>query len=374
MFEEINLNDIYKIILSAPKKDSKYIKGTGKRIVIKDEEIIQFELFTPKQAFHFNVKFVELNNFLEDTFTSYFTQAEIHTTNYVYRFRITSKGRLLSNKKKNDQKLVVLSNNKKKEYLIEEGMIVEPLIDLGVMTKDGKVVKAYYDKFKQINRFLQIIEDVLEEEKKDSLNIIDFGCGKSYLTFIVYYYLTFVKKIKVNMIGLDLKEDVIKKCNEIRDKYHYKNLNFEIGDISLYKPKEYIDMIITLHACDTATDFAMYHAIMLKTKYLLSVPCCQHEINLQLNKNSNELITKYGLVKDRFSAILTDSIRCNLLEYVGYDVKMIEFIDFAQTPKNILIRAIKKTDNKNNKSLELVEKTLNEYNIHQTLHKLLIKD
>lgn len=373
MFNEIDLTKLNRVIFSDPKKDSKYKKGKGIRIQIKNNEVIQFELFTDKQAFHYNVSFDELINFLTDTFNTYFNQAEIETEGYTYRFKMTSKGHLLSNKKKNSASIITLSNNRKKDYLIEEGMIVEPLIDLGVMTKEGKVVKAYFDKFKQINRFLSIIEDVLKDEKKDHLNIIDFGCGKSYLTFIVYYYLTFVKKIKVNMIGLDLKDDVIKKCNQIRDKYNYQNLNFEIGDISLYQPKEYVDMIITLHACDTATDFAMYHAIMLKTKYLLSVPCCQHEINLQMKKNTMPLVSKYGLVKDRMCAILTDSIRANLLEYCGYDVSMIEFIDFAQTPKNILIRAIKKSDEFNMDSLTLVEDALKDYNIHQTLHDLLFK-
>ncbi|MCR5786857.1 MAG: SAM-dependent methyltransferase [Acholeplasmatales bacterium] len=296
------------------------------------------------------------------------------TQDYTYGYRMTSKGHLLTNKKKNNESFVVLNNNKEKTYLLSEGMIIPPLIDLGVMTKEGKVVKAYYDKFKQINRFLSIIEDALKDFNKDSINIIDFGCGKSYLTFIVYYYLTYVKKIKAVMTGLDLKEDVIKHCNEIAKKYNYENLSFEIGDISLYQPKEYCDMIITLHACDTATDFAMYHAIMLKTKYLLSVPCCQHEINLQLDKSSDPLITKYGLVKDRLGAIITDSIRANILEYEGYDVSMIEFIDFAQTPKNILIRAIKKNENKKEESLKLVEDTLKKYNIHQTLYDLITKN
>jgi hypothetical protein len=373
MFNEIDLTKLNRVIFSDPKKDSKYKKGKGVRIQIKNNEVIQFELFTDKQAFHYNVSFDELINFLTDTFNTYFNQAEIETEGYTYRYKMTSKGHLLSNKKKNSASIITLSNNRKKDYLIEEGMIVEPLIDLGVMTKEGKVVKAYFDKFKQINRFLSIIEDVLKDLKKDHLNIIDFGCGKSYLTFIVYYYLTFVKKIKVNMIGLDLKDDVIKKCNQIRDKYNYQNLNFEIGDISLYQPKEYVDMIITLHACDTATDFAMYHAIMLKTKYLLSVPCCQHEINLQMKKNTMPLVSKYGLVKDRMCAILTDSIRANLLEYCGYDVSMIEFIDFTQTPKNILIRAIKKSDEFNMDSLKLVEDALKDYNIHQTLYDLLFK-
>jgi hypothetical protein len=373
MFENINLSLVYKIILSAPKKDSKYIKGNAKRILLNDKEVMQFELFTKTQAFHFNIEFSKLSNYLEDTFVNYFTQASIMTNEYVYGFRMTSKGHLLTNKKKASEKFVVLNNNKEKTYLLSEGMIIEPLIDLGVMTRDGKVVKAYFDKFKQINRFLSIIDDTLKDFDKDNINIIDFGCGKSYLTFIVYYYLTFVKKIKATMTGLDLKEDVIKHCNEIAKKYNYQNLKFEIGDISLYKPKEYCDMIITLHACDTATDFAMYHAIMLNTKYLLSVPCCQHEINLQLNKISEPLISKYGLVKDRFAAILTDSIRANILEYEGYDVSMIEFIDFAQTPKNILIRAIK-NNKKNDESLKLVEDTLNKYNIHQTLYDLIKKN
>jgi len=372
-FNDIDLININKVIFSDPKKDSKYKKGKGYRIKIKDKELIQFELFTDKQAFHFNVSFDDLLSFLNETFCASFNQAEIETSGYTYRYRLTSKGHLLSNKKKNTVSLVTLSNNREKTYLIEEGMIVEPLIDLGVMTKEGKVVKAYYDKFKQINRFLSIIDDTLKGEDKEELNIIDFGCGKSYLTFIVYYYLTFVKKKKVHMIGLDLKEDVIKKCNQIRDKYKYQNLNFEIGDISLYKPKTHVDMIITLHACDTATDFAMYHAIMLKTKYLLSVPCCQHEINLQMKKDTLGLISKYGLLKDRMCAIITDSIRANLLEYCGYDVSMIEFIDFAQTPKNILIRAVKKSDTPNMKSLKLVEDALKEYNISQTLYNLLFK-
>ncbi len=374
MFDNVNLNDVYKIILSAPKKTSKYNKGVAKRINVSGKEVMQFELFTDKQAFHFNVDFNELDSYLENTFNTYFTQAQVMTQDYTYGYRMTSKGHLLTNKKKNNESFVVLNNNKEKTYLLSEGMIIPPLIDLGVMTKEGKVVKAYYDKFKQINRFLSIIEDALKDFNKDSINIIDFGCGKSYLTFIVYYYLTYVKKIKAVMTGLDLKEDVIKHCNEIAKKYNYENLSFEIGDISLYQPKEYCDMIITLHACDTATDFAMYHAIMLKTKYLLSVPCCQHEINLQLDKSSDPLITKYGLVKDRLGAIITDSIRANILEYEGYDVSMIEFIDFAQTPKNILIRAIKKNENKKEESLKLVEDTLKKYNIHQTLYDLITKN
>ncbi len=372
MIEDILIGEIYKVNFSLPRKDSKYIKGKGKRIKIKDSEVIQFEFYTDKQAFHYNVEFNSLKNFIEEYFSLYFMQAEVVTSKTIYSFKETKKGKILTNKRQNDMNFVVLENNKKKEYLIEEGSIVPPLIDLGVMTSEGKVVKAYFDKYKQINRFLSIIEDTIKNETKTELNIIDFGCGKSYLTFIVYYYLTFIKKIKVNMIGLDLKSDVIKKCNEIRDKYNYTNLNFLEGNVEQFKAKDNIDMIITLHACDTATDYALFHAINLNCKYILSVPCCQHEINNQLKKESFKLINKYGLVKDRFSAILTDSIRCNLLEYKGYAVSMLEFVDFAQTPKNILIRAIK-TNRKNEESLKLVQDTLKMYNIEQTLYNL-IKD
>ncbi len=370
MIENVNVNDIYKVVFSLPRKESKYIKGKGKRIIIKDKELIQFEFNTDKQAFHYNVEFESLSCFIEMNFKDYFLQVEIETKTTIYSFKESKKGKILTNKRQNNMNFVVLENNRKKEYLIEEGTIVPPLIDLGVMNDEGKVVKAYTDKYKQINRFLSIIEDTLKNEKKDELNIIDFGCGKSYLTFIVYYYLTYIKKIKVNMIGLDLKSDVIKKCNQIRDKYNYTNLNFLEGNVENYKANNNIDMIITLHACDTATDFALFHAINLNCKYILSVPCCQHEINNQLNKDSFKLITKYGLVKDRFSAILTDSIRCNLLEYKGYSVQMLEFVDFEQTPKNILIRAIK-TNRKNEEALTLVRDTLKTYNITQTLYKLI---
>lgn len=370
MLENINLSDVYRVIFSLPRKESKYLKAKGKRITIKDKELIQFEFNTDKQAFHHNVSIELLKEFIESNFKDYFLQLEIETKSTIYSFKESKKGKLLSNKRQNNMNFVVLENNKKKEYLIEEGTIVPPLIDLGVMTEDGRVVKAYFDKYKQINRFLSIIEDTLKQESKTELNIIDFGCGKSYLTFIVYYYLTYIKQIKVNMIGLDLKSDVIKKCNEIRDKYNYTNLNFLEGNVENYKPNSDIDMIITLHACDTATDYALFHAIKLNSKYILSVPCCQHEINNQLNKETFKLVTKYGLVKDRFSAILTDSIRCNLLEYKGYLVSMLEFVDFAQTPKNILIRAIK-TNRKNEEALKLVEDTLKNYNIKQTLYELI---
>lgn len=239
------------------------------------------------------------------------------------------------------------------------------------MSEDGKIFKSHYDKYKQINKFLEIIDSTIGYEEE--LNIIDFGCGKSYLTFILYYYLVNIKNIKANIIGLDLKEDVIKKCNEIRDKYGYSGLKFEMGDISFYKPQNKVDMIITLHACDTATDKALYHAIKLKCKYILSVPCCQHQINSELTKDVFPLMNKYGLIKERFSSLLTDSIRANILEYYGYKVNVMEFIDFIHSPKNILIKGVLTSNKPNEKLKKDIDDLLNEYHISQALYDMCFK-
>lgn len=373
MLENIEIKNIIRGTISNPRNNSKYIKGYIRPVEIKGNSMMQIELFTKTQSFAHNYNYDEFSEIINTIMLDSFFQLNIITNKYNYSFKYTKKNHLLSNKIKNKEikTLLNVSHNKQKKYILNDGNIIPPLVDLGVMTQDGKIVPSYYDKYRQINRFLEIIDDTIKAFKEQELNIIDFGCEKSYLTFIVYYYLVNIKNIKTNIVGLDLKADVIKKCNEIAKNYGYNSLNFEIGDISLYKPHFRVDLIITLHACDVATDYAMYHAIKLHSKYLLSVPCCQHEINNQIKKSSS-FLASYGIVKERMSALLTDTIRAKLLEYSGYNVDILEFVDFDASPKNLLVRA-KYTGNSNAKALDEVKQILDEFTIDQTLYKLLFK-
>ena len=373
MLENIEIKNIIRGTISNPRNNSKYVKGYIRPVEIKGNSMMQIELFTKTQSFAHNYNYDEFSEIINTIMLDSFFQLNIITNEYNYSFKYTKKNHLLSNKIKNKEikTLLNVSHNKQKKYILNDGNIIPPLVDLGVMTQDGKIVPSYYDKYRQINRFLEIIDDTIKAFKEQELNIIDFGCGKSYLTFIVYYYLVNIKNIKTNIVGLDLKADVIKKCNEIAKNYGYNSLNFEIGDISLYKPHFRVDLIITLHACDVATDYAMYHAIKLHSKYLLSVPCCQHEINNQIKKSSS-FLASYGIVKERMSALLTDTIRAKLLEYSGYNVDILEFVDFDASPKNLLVRA-KYTGNSNAKALDEVKQILDEFTIDQTLYKLLFK-
>lgn len=373
-FNSIFENDIIKLVISQPiDKDSEYKKITVSRM----PKFYQLAKFTQKQVFHENIAFDKIASRcaeLCDGFQQVFARSadkEIHV-------KISSKGKLSVKEKalKGDTVSAVNEHNRRKQYLLPEGSVIAPLVDMGIFTKDGKVVQSMYDKYKQINRFIEIIDDSIRQQDYKKLNIIDFGCGKSYLTFIVYYYLTEVKKIDATIIGLDLKKDVIEKCNIAAEKYGYKNLRFELGDINGYNCPFDVDMVITLHACDTATDFALYNAINWGAKMIFSVPCCQHELNKQMTAENLSILNRYGIVQERFAALLTDSIRGNLLEYCGYKTQIMEFIDLAHTPKNLLIRAVKKqSESKKSKEKVLteIETAIKEFNVQPTLYKLILK-
>ncbi len=371
-FNRIFDNDIIKLVISQPlEKDTEYKKITVSRM----PKFYQIAKFTEKQVFHENISFDKIAERcaeLSDGFQQFFargTGSEMH-------IKISPDGKISLKEKalKGNLNSAVSNHNRQKQYLLPEGQIIEPLVDMGIFTKDGKVVQSMYDKYKQINRFIEIIDDSIRQQNLNKLNIIDFGCGKSYLTFIVYYFLTEVKKIDTTIIGLDLKKDVIEKCNKAAEKYGYDNLHFELGDINGYNCPFDVDIVITLHACDTATDFALYNAINWNAKMIFSVPCCQHELNSQISAEKLSILTRYGIIQERFSALLTDSIRGNLLEYCGYRTQLLEFVDLSHTPKNILIRAVKKQSN-NNKSKERVlteiEAAIKEFNVEPMLYKLI---
>ena len=343
----------------------------------KKEKHFQIAQYSDKQVFHKNVDEEELISFCIEEFGVNFLQLNAWMLRGEASLKLTKKRKLLFDIKKADNSALadeVRQNNRKKNYILEEGRVIEPLIDMGIFTKEGRIVSSMYDKFKQINRFIEIIDDELKKQIITHLNIIDFGCGKSYLTFIVYYYLTEIKKIRVNMIGLDLKEDVIRKCNKAVKKYGYENLSFELGDINGYSAPFKVDMVITLHACDMATDFALYNAVSWGAGYIFSVPCCQHELNAQIKSEKFSLMTRYGIIKERFSALITDAIRGNLLEYMGYNVNLLEFVDLSHTPKNILIRAVKnpnKAESVKLRAMDEVKRMMEEYGVNQALYRMI---
>ena len=368
--------DVQKIILSNPfSKSEEY-----KKIIIENKgKSYQAAKYTEKQVFHENITRADLLERTAQLAENRYKQINGMSASEEHIILVSKKGNCTYKVKKTATDAVKLSaksqsHNRQKNYILKEGMNIAPLVDMGVFTKDGKVVNAMYDKYKQINRFIEIIDDEVSNLKVEELNVIDFGCGKSYLTFVVYYYLTEVMNLKVNMIGLDLKEDVIKKCNQAAEKYNYTNLKFEVGDVNGFKAPFDVDMVITLHACDTATDFALYNAIQWKAKMIFSVPCCQHELNKQIKPEELSILSRYGIIKERFSALATDAIRANLLEYSGYKTQLLEFIDFEHTPKNILIRAVRRPimpKQVKDNMLDEVHAMMKEFSFEPTLYKLL---
>lgn len=375
---EITDDNIIKVVISNKlNKDIEYNKINIELKEKNDIEYYQVEKYTDKQVFHENIEKDMLNEKMLEYIDGKYKQVGAWSQEYTYDLKISKKGKVFLGRKKSDNsKLVNKSHNREKNYILKEGMIIQPLIDLGVFTKDGKVVNSKYDKYKQINRFIEIIDDEIKKNNDKELTILDFGCGKSYLTFVLYYYFVEIKKINVKMIGLDLKADVIKKCNEIAKKYNYKNLHFELGDINGYKYTDNVDMVITLHACDTATDYALYNAIKWNAKMIFSVPCCQHEFNSQMKSEDLSILTRYGIIKERVAALMTDAVRGNLLEAIGYKTQLLEFIDIAHSPKNILIRASKSKISREKKesSLMEVDNIMKEFNLEPTLFNLLKKD
>ena len=367
-----NLNqEFLAAVLSAPRDKSGVEKVKVRPLLKRGELVFQLESFCNRQAFHENLSAGEAADRIFE-YMQNMKQMQMETKQWNYTVLVSKKGKLTIKRKaqKNPNKQADMNHNRKKQYILEEGTMVPFLRDLGVMTEEGKIVRTKFDKFRQINRFLEFIEDILPQlDKGREVTILDFGCGKSYLTFAMYYYLHELKQYDIRIIGLDLKTEVIRNCNELSKKYGYEKLTFLEGDIADYEGVDRVDMVVTLHACDTATDYALAKAVGWHAKVILSVPCCQHEINGQIENDVLKPILKHGLLKERFSAIVTDALRAEYLEREGYEVQVLEFIDMEHTPKNILIRAIDTgKKGKNSKRIKDCEAFLN---VEPTLGRLL---
>lgn len=334
----------YKIILSNPRGKSADGERTYRKIVLNClENGWQAEKYTDKQVFHENLSAGDVQGFLADALPHLFCQCSAWDGEREHTIRISKGGKASYQKRWTaDSPKEKQEHNRKKQYILTEGTVIPPLVDMGVFTAEGRVVRSMYDKYKQINRFVELIDDEIGNLPSDGpVTVIDFGCGKSYLTFILYYYLAELKGLDVRIVGLDLKADVIENCNRAAEKYGYKGLRFEQGNIEGYDCPFPVDMVVSLHACDTATDYALYNAVRWKAKLIFSVPCCQHELSGQMRTENLALLTRYGIVKERMAALLTDAIRGNLLTESGYKTQLLEFVDLSHTPKNILIRAVR---------------------------------
>ena len=366
------------IIISNPRSKDGVAKIKIRPVAARDELVFQATEYVGTKVLHSNYQQEEIAAKIEAWLTKDFKQAQI-VTQELYATVLSGKsGNITIKCKQNtvvDRKQAVLSHNREKQYILKEGTPVAFLVDLGVMTKEGRIVRQRYDKFKQINRFLEFIEDILPQlDKTKKQTIIDFGCGKSYLTFAMYYYLRELKGYDIRVIGLDLKTDVIEKCNALKEQYGYDELNFCQGDIASYTDVDSVDMVVTLHACDTATDYALAKAVQWGAKVILSVPCCQHEANSMIENELLQPVFRYGIIKERMAALMTDAIRADILEQHGYKAQILEFIDLEHTPKNLLIRAVKakKVANSENSSAQL--RTMEEaFGLQLTLNRLLDK-
>ena len=363
---DLFLNEsLERILMSNPTDSGKISRSRIRPLLMKGRLVFQAEEQAGKQAFHRNLDRDEAADYVTGLLDGSFRQAEIASGLGKALILVSRKGKVTVKVKQNPrparilsagnlasrepERAVLLSHNRKKHYILEEGIPVPFLVDLGVMTKEGRVVNSRYDKYRQINRFLEFIEDILPNLDQDrESTIIDFGCGKSYLTFAMYYYLKELKGYPVRIVGLDLKEDVIEHCSRLGRQYGYEGLSFCHGDIASFEGVEKVDMVVTLHACDLATDYALEKAVNWGARVILSVPCCQHELNGQMENSLLRPVLQYGLIKERMAALYTDAIRAQVLEYRGYRTQILEFIDMEHTPKNILIRAVrqgKKRDN-----------------------------
>ena len=382
LLPEILNIDFIRGIISNPRDKTGIIKIRVRPLEKKGELFFQIESFTKTQAFHENLKGEDACRKIAG-YMERFGQMQLETVREECTVLVSKKGKVTIRRRRRQKEAAPAdrSHNRKKRYILDEGTPVPFLKDLGVMTEDGKIVRTKTDKFRQINRFLEFIEDILPRlERGRELTILDFGCGKSYLTFAMYHYLHELRGYDIRIIGLDLKQDVIGHCGRLAEKYGYDKLTFLVGDIADYDGVDRVDMVVTLHACDTATDYALAKAVSWGADVILTVPCCQHELNAQFADGGRVKrgecaadltpVMDYGLLRERFAALATDGLRAKYLEREGYETQVLEFIDMEHTPKNILLRAVK-TGRKDGRAAEEIRECIEFLGAAPTLGRLL---
>lgn len=378
------INDSTLLIVAGnPTESATCTKIKARPLSVKGQRMLQVTRTVGQKELHENMDYLQVRQLLMSVTGTEFKQVEIKTDSTTVVIMVSKKG--TTTVKTHPVKNTVssgndcdsispvqatTSHNRKKNYLLEEGIPVPFLVELGVQTKSGKIINQKYDKFRQINRYLEFVDDIVDKLPSGrEISIIDFGCGKSYLTFALYHYLHELKGLDVRITGLDLKEDVIEHCNKLARQFGYEKLSFLHGDIADYTGTDSVDMVVTLHACDTATDYALYKAIAWGARVIFCVPCCQHEVNKQIRCDELSELLRYGLIKERMSALITDTLRASMLEEQGYRTQILEFIDMEHTPKNILIRAVRQPIKV--KSSDRCSEIMKKLGIEPTLYKLL---
>ncbi len=370
------LDGLNKLVLSAPVDGRADTKVTVRPIALRGKAFFQLEYQCGAQVRHRNVAKGQLPELFERELDGVYRQVVLCTNNETRQYIRKANGSYRCTAKDESRRAAPsLTHNRAKEYILREGENIPALVDLGVFTQDFRIVRSKYDKYKQINRFIELVDDAFARLEREDVTILDFGCGKSYLTFVLYYYFAVKRGMRTRIIGYDLKADVVARCNEIAQRYGYDGLRFVVSDVTrdaLYD--EPIDMIVTLHACDTATDYALHYALSRGVRHIFSVPCCQHEINAQIQKGGDfDLLLGHGLLRERLSALLTDAIRAAVLEDMGYSVDVIEFIDFEHSPKNLMLRAVK-NKRPGHRRLEQARALAAQYGFRQTLLELTAQE
>ncbi|MDR2177163.1 MAG: SAM-dependent methyltransferase [Treponema sp.] len=375
VFEELSAHSfggIVKAVFSGSRGDVQ--KMTVRPLRLKGGDIWQCEKIIDNRAFHLNIEPARLRAALAAVLDANgFSGVNIFLADRNISYHLTRGGRLRRKETALKKTLVPdFSHDRKKNYILTGGMEIPPLVDLGIFDSSYRVVKSKYGKFVQINKFIEILSEKFRNFSSDELTLVDFGCGKSYLTFIVYYYFTFIRNIKTKITGYDTKKDVIRECRDIAARYGYSGIEFAECDVSRLTPgPEKADVVMALHACDTATDYALWYAITNKVRFVFSVPCCQQEVNSQIKfTDEYSLFGCHGLYKERFSAVFTDCIRCEALRNYGYDVDVVEFVDFSNTPKNAMIRAELKRPPPDAACADL-NRAAARFNVSQTLLNLI---